>query len=239
MHFRVDDWPVLPSGQSYLGNLSDDNQPNGLGTITLEDDHHFYIGEFVNGKRQGRGFLLTHEEWDNVEDVWQRGTYEEVMATAEFDSCGRVIHVENVGHYVKQKVHHSQWKKSQDGYWQDDAFVKEISLEPLHQSPWKECYTSHFAEWAYIDTFTSSGEYRRYIYEAAPNGDYSFNLDAYITIYDDDHLMCVDTYGRVFVLGIGDTFEYDLYRPGGTDKKQVEAHFTFSLLRESPKKSGE
>ena len=84
MYFRVHDWPVLPSGQSYFGNQSDDNKPNGLGVITLEDDHHFYIGEFVNGKRQGRGFLLTHEEWDSIDSVWVRGSYEEVMATAEF-----------------------------------------------------------------------------------------------------------------------------------------------------------
>ncbi len=231
MYFRVHDWPVLPSGQSYFGNQSDDNKPNGLGVITLEDDHHFYIGEFVNGKRHGRGFLLTHEEWDSIESVWVRGSYEEVMATAEFDSCGRVIHVDNVGHYEKQEVHHEVWKKSQDGYWQDDAFVKEVSLAPLHKSPWKDCYTSHYLDTPYIDTFMRSGEYKNDIDSALPDGACSLNLKAYVTIYDDDHLMFVDSYGCVFVLGIDETFEYDLYYPGCSKDKRVEAHFTYSLYR--------
>ena len=105
MNLYPKDWLALPDGRRYQGEtLQNSGIPHGLGIVTLGDDHHFYVGEFAYGKRHGRGFLLTHKEWDAVESVWVNGTYEEVMKTAEFDCCGRVIHVDRVGHYEKLKV---------------------------------------------------------------------------------------------------------------------------------------
>ena len=227
MYFRTDDWHCLPDGRRYLGALSGE-LPNGLGIITLEDTNHFYAGEFVNGKRHGRGFLLTYLHWTTVESVWERGSYEEVMATAQFDSCGRVIHVDNVGRYVKQKVEHDKWEKTQDGYWENDVFVKEIQLNKLHQSPWNGCATIHTAAHTYLDILGSKSTYFNDIDKAGPDGHYSFNLPAYVTIYDDDHLLFLECYGRVFILGIDDQFTYRLYHHG-----YLEAEYTFTLLKGS------
>ena len=112
MRLEPEQWLTLPDGRRYQGETDEvTNMPDGLGIITCEDFNHFYVGEFRDGKRCGRGFLLTHEQWSAVEPVWVNGSYEEVMATAEFDSCGRVIHTDRVGHYENRNIQHEAWKK--------------------------------------------------------------------------------------------------------------------------------
>ena len=74
MNLYPKDWLALPDGRRYQGEtLENSSIPHGLGIVTLGDDHHFYVGEFAYGKRHGRGFLLTHKEWEAVESVWVTG----------------------------------------------------------------------------------------------------------------------------------------------------------------------
>ena len=209
MNLYPKDWLALPDGRRYQGEtLENSSIPHGLGIVTLGDDHHFYVGEFAYGKRHGRGFLLTHKEWDAVESVWVNGTYEEVMKTAEFDCCGRVIHVDRVGHYEKLKVHHEQWIKDSDGLWAEDNFTKPFDRNALKRAPWKFAMTLYdYDDYGhpivkYSDVFT------KHIADADPDGGYSFNGRAYVTVLDEDHLLFCDRYGHVFKLGLDETHDY-------------------------------
>ena len=205
------EWLALPDGRRYQGEtLENSNVPHGLGIITLDDYLHFYVGEFVNGKKHGRGFTLTHKKWEAVESVWVNGTYEEVMATAEFDSCGRVIHTDRVGHYENQTVHHEQWIKDCDGIWADDSFIKPCDPDALKRTPWKWAmtlydYNSNGSPIVkYADAFT------KHIADAEPDGGYSFNGRAYVTVFDNEHLLFCERNGHVFKLGLDETHDYHI-----------------------------
>lgn len=209
MNLYPEKWLALPDGSRYQGEtLADSLTPHGLGIITLGDDLHFYAGEFAHGKRHGRGFTLTHKKWEAVESVWINGSYEEVMATAEFDSCGRVIHCDRVGHYEKCTVHHEQWIKDCDGRWADDTFIEPCAPDALKRAPWKWAMTlydyddyGHPIE-KYSDVFT------KHIADAGSDGRYSFNGHAYVTVADDEHLLFCDCSGHVFKLGLNETHDY-------------------------------
>ena len=209
MNLYPQEWLALPDGRRYQGETIENSCiPHGLGIITLDDDQHFYVGEFAHGKRHGRGFTLTHKQWEAVEPVWVNGTYEEVMATAMFDSCGRVIHTDRVGHYENFTVHHEQWIKDSDGVWADDNFVEPCDANALKRTPWKYAMTlydyDHYGRPIdnYRDVFT------KHIADADPDGCYSFNGRAYVTVLDDEHLLFCDRYGHVFKLGLDETHDY-------------------------------
>ena len=54
-------WILLPDGKRYQGEIDKaTGLPHGLGMMAL-DATTFYAGEFSNGKRHGRGFLITLE----------------------------------------------------------------------------------------------------------------------------------------------------------------------------------
>ena len=209
MRLYPEKWQELPDGRRFRGEISQEtNLPDGLGIVTCEDFNHFYVGEFRNGKRCGRGFLLHHEKWSALESVWVRGSYEEVMSTAEFDSCGRIIHVDNVGHYDKQTVYHEKWTKECDGIWDDDHQVSEISPNEIHKAPWKWAMTMYDYDCYGRQEVDLSRGFKNHISEAKSDGAYSFNGRAYVTVYDDSHLLFCDCHGHVFTLGLDETHSY-------------------------------
>ena len=58
-------WILLPDGKRYQGEIDTaTGLPHGLGMMAL-DATTFYAGEFSNGKRHGRGFLITLEVEEN------------------------------------------------------------------------------------------------------------------------------------------------------------------------------
>ena len=209
MNLYPDKWLALPDGRRYQGEtLENSCIPHGLGIITLDDESHFYVGEFAQGKRHGRGFLLTHKQWEAVEPVWVNGTYEEVMATAEFDSCGRVIHTDHVGHYENYTVHHEQWIKDSDGVWADDNFIEPCDPDALKRAPWKYAMTMYDYDYSGSPIVKYSDVFTKHIADADADGCYSFNGRAYVTTYDDNHLLFCDRYGHVFKLGLDETHDY-------------------------------
>ncbi|MGN1246897.1 MAG: hypothetical protein ACI4UN_09700 [Muribaculaceae bacterium] len=204
-----DRWLELPDGRRYQGEtLENSCTPHGLGIITLGDDHHFYVGEFAHGKRHGRGFTLTHKQWKAVEPVWVKGTYEEIMATARFDSCGRVIHCDNVGHYENQTVHHEQWIKECDGLWDDDNFNQPSDPDALKRAPWKWAMTQYDCNQYGNPETDFRNAFTNHIADAKPDGGYSFNGSAYVTVFDENHLLFCDCRGHVFTLGIDQSHSY-------------------------------
>lgn len=214
-------WILLPDGKRYQGEIDKaTGLPHGLGMMAL-DATTFYAGEFSNGKRHGRGFLITLEVEEKEGQRWVRGTYEEVMATAEFDSCGRVVHCDRVGHSVPCMVRYEKWVKSNDGTWASDVFVAPADLSALHGKPWKWAETTYKSV-RYRDNSPNpfATEFKNQIREARRDGTYSFNGKAYVTVYDDNHLLFCDTYGHVFVLAPGEEHYYDDMSLGPENKER-------------------
>ena len=214
------EWILLPNGKRYKGEIDKaTGLPHGLGMMAL-DAATFYAGEFSNGKRHGRGFLITHKVEEKEGKRWVSGTYEEVMATAEFDCCGRVVHCDPVGHCEPCIVRHEEWVKSNDGTWACDVFVAPADLSALHCKPWKWAETTYKIV-RYYDNSPSndSSEFKKQIREAGRDGTYSFNGKAFVTVYDGNHLLFCDRYGHVFVLAPGEEHYYD-GMPFGPENKE-------------------
>ena len=213
-------WMQLPDGRRYQGECDETTHlPQGLGIIAIDKDH-FYVGEFKQGKRHGRGFIIYHEVYSRKEQVWVSGSYEEVMATAEFDSCGRVVHCNPVGRYVLQTVTHENWNKLQDGIWDDDNFISPVDLSPLKQNPWKWAETIYTHTDFYDNKPGSPSTFNNNISSARKDGSYSFNGKAFVTVYDDSHLMFCDRYGHVFILGDNEEYHYDVMWSDGTIRER-------------------
>ena len=62
------------------------------------------------------------------------------------------------------------------------------------------------------------------------NGSYSFNGKAFVTVYDDSHLMFCDRYGHVFILGENEEYHYDVMWSNGT----IKARHNFMLRINEP-----
>lgn len=215
------EWQLLPNGKRYQGEIDKaTGLPHGLGMMAL-DAMTFYAGEFSNGKRHGRGFLITHKVEEKEGKKWVNGSYEEVMKTAEFDSCGRVVHCERVGHYVPAIVRHEEWVKSNDGTWACDVFVAPADLSALHGKTWKWAETTYKSVRYYNNSPSPyPGEFKKQIREAGKDGDYSFNGKAFVTVYDSNHLLFCDRYGHVFVLAPGEEHYYDVMPLGPENKER-------------------
>ena len=220
------EWPLLPDGRPYQGEIDKTNSlPHGLGIILL-DDSHYYAGEFRNGKRHGRGFIIHHVVTDKLEKVWVNGSYEEVMATAQFDCCGRVTHVDRVGHVDTRMVRHEKWVKEQDGLWENDAFISPVDLTPLRQRPWKWAETIYTST-EYYDNLPGHhpSTFKKTIRSADANGNYDFNGKAFVTVYDDRHLLFCDRYGHLFRLAAEEEYHYDVMR----DSTCIKERRSFTL----------
>ena len=226
MILHIDEWALMKDGSRYSGKTASDGiTPEGLGIMACTDDE-FLVGDFRDGKLHGRGFRLTHKKWIEIEPVWVNGTYEEVMATAFFDNCGRVVQCDKVGHYENREVGQEEWIKDADGYWENGEFVRPIAHDMLKRMPWKCAVT----EYTVLDYYNNSSSqfpecYTNAIAEARDDGSYSFNGPAYVTIYDDSRLLFCNRYGHVFTLALGEEYHYDdLY-----EDNRIKTRHMFSL----------
>jgi len=71
-------------------------------------------------------------------------SYEEVMSTAEFDSCGRVIHTGPGYRYETRKV--EEWVVLDIGWWEGEKLVKQWAPGG---KPWTQCTLHHKIETQY------------------------------------------------------------------------------------------
>lgn len=231
MILHPEEWALLPYGRRYKGETDKSTMlPNGLGIIAI-DDNHFYAGEFVGGKRHGRGFVIERTVEEREEDVWVNGTCEEVMATAHFDDAGRAISYDQVGHHEHRLVKHTTWTKKHDGKWDSDAYASDADLAALHRYPWKWAVASmcitHFHNGV---PESMPSQYETRINEASAEGDFSLNGKAFVTPYDERHLLFCSRYGDVFVLADGEEHHLSSrYRDG-----KERGCFSFSLRIDSP-----
>ena len=230
MNLHPDKWALLPNGRHYQGDTDTSTMlPHGLGIIAL-DDNHFYAGEFVGGKRHGRGFVIERTAEEREEEVWVNGTYEEVMATAHFDNAGRAISYDNVGHYERRKVLHVSWAKTHDGVWENDLPVSDANIKALHQAPWKwavaECSVSQYC--GSVPDVPSF--YEAPIGELSAEGSIELNGKTFVTPYNEHSLLLCSSQGHVFVLAPGDNKQFfNRYSNGNPSE-----YFSYTLRLEAP-----
>ena len=230
MNLHPDKWALLPDGRHYQGDTDTSTMlPHGLGIIAL-DDNHFYAGEFVGGKRHGRGFVIERTAEEREEEVWVNGTYEEVMATAHFDNAGRAISYDNVGHYERRKVLHVSWAKTHDGVWENDLPVSNANIKALHQAPWKwavaECSVSQYC--GSVPDVPSL--YEAPIGELSAEGSIELNGKTFVTPYNEHSLLLCSSQGHVFVLAPGDNKQFfNRYSNGNPSE-----YFSYTLRLEAP-----
>ena len=230
MNLHPDEWALLPDGRRYQGDTDTSTMlPHGLGIIAL-DDSHFYAGEFVGGKRHGRGFVIERTAEEREEEVWVNGTYEEVMATAHFDNAGRAISYDNVGHYERRKVLHVSWAKTHDGVWENDLPVSDANIKALHQAPWKwavvECSVSQYC--GSVPDVPSF--YEAPIGELSAEGSIELNGKTFVTPYNEHSLLLCSSQGHVFVLAPGDNKQFfNRYSNGNPSE-----YFSYTLKLKAP-----
>ena len=230
MNLHPDKWALLPDGRRYQGDTDTSTMlPHGLGIIAL-DDSHFYAGEFVGGKRHGRGFVIERTAEEREEEVWVNGTYEEVMATAHFDNAGRAISYDNVGRYERRKVLHVSWAKTHDGVWENDLPVSDANIKALHQAPWKwavaECSVSQYC--GSVPDVPSL--YEAPIGELSAEGSIELNGKTFVTPYNEHSLLLCSSQGHVFVLAPGDNKQFfNRYSNGNPSE-----YFSYTLKLEAP-----
>ena len=213
--FKNTDWLTLPNGQKYQGGIdAQTGLPDGLGILVLKEGNYheeqvYYIGELCQGKRDGHGYLLCYRHVE--EQYWQRGTYEEVMSTAEFDSCGRVVHVEPVGKWVTGMTW--RWQIEQNGLWANDVLVSQEPYNFTKIEPWvrgRFCLT--------IQQLTD-GEWKDVEYDRRNSRNFKFSLsetfgywrnkwpgydkEVAVNKFTRDRLIICNEYAHVFTIGYG------------------------------------
>lgn len=230
MNLHPDEWALLPDGRRYQGETDKSTMlPHGFGIIAI-DDSHFYAGEFVGGKRHGRGFVIEHTVEEREEEVRVNGTYEEVMATAHFDNADRAISYDNAGHYERRKVRHDSWTKHHDGKWENDVLVSEVHTEALHSSPWRwatiECSINHY----YNGTPGMPSNYATPLNEASADGSIALNGKAFVSPYDEHRLMFCTSQGHVFALAADHNKQFHSRYSDGN----LRQCFSYSLSLDEP-----
>ena len=205
MSFDLRDWPDQFEGKPYRGEKDPSTgKPEGYGVLLYPDGEGkpvlLYAGAFRQGLRHGRGYLLRLKEVDASYE--RKPTYEEVMSTAEFDSCGRVIHVDNIQSITVHRTE-SLWMLEQDGLWEEDAFVEPC---PRDFTPWKE--SKVYAQWDEVSFGSVSHSYmaeKASVAEAPEAGDLHFGwYDVQLTPLPDGRLLLLEDHGLCVPMVSGD-----------------------------------
>lgn len=219
-------------GKRYVGGLTYSGRPEGFGIIQREPDT-YYVGQFNNGQAYGRGFLLTHKTWTEKQTVTYKGTYEEVMATAEFDSCGRVIHCEPVIHTKEVEETKEGWEITQDGIWSMDQFRNALKHKILESDAWKEAKLGYSTREVYERFDSHAPRYStRPLSEREEDGSLKLEDYCFVTPFDNTSLLLLPHSGAPFRLEIGK--EVVIYAPFTLDSGRDNI-YTFSLGRDYKK----
>ena len=223
-------WLQLADGRKYLGNVSaSSGQPEGLGLLDLGNDT-YYAGNISWGSQSGRGFLISHRKWETVEEVWQPAPYEQIMETADFDQCGRVIHVERVGSYVKHTRNHEEWRMVKDGMWDGDSLMRPVDVSALSREPWSKAVLSYVNGDVYDGSLTYARHYTSCIGNRKSDGELSINRLAFVSLFDAMHLLVCSSYGNVFVIAPG---EEVVFSSRSTSTVTVTYRYALSMGRQA------
>lgn len=188
-------WTELPDGIRLLGDQ------NGLGCIRGQDNLA-YAGELKNGTPNGYGFGFRKKV--TVKTWTRRPTYEEVMSTAEFDSCGRVIYCD--GSMVTEHRDIVEWVNEGIGLWRDGKLVERSKME----------FPKGLVLTAQWDEYTFKKLNHEYLPEDMPldeadaDGRISAGwYSACVQPLPDGRIMVVEDHGAVAILAPGDSFTFE------------------------------
>lgn len=220
-------------GKRYMGETSIGfSRPDGMGIIERKKNT-YYVGEFENGQAYGRGFMLTYKKWQEKHKETVQGTYEEVMETAVFDDCGRVIHCDPVYHTVEFTEDKERWQIIDDGIWEMDSFHQPVSMQIFQSEWWKDAQMGYIV----LDVYRHSGSLSpRYttkpLSARTDEGLISLEEGELITVYDNLSLLVLPHSGAPFRLEVGQ--EHIIYR-ASTSESGRELIYTFSLGKDYKK----
>lgn len=212
--FYSENWPVTPSGKRWYTGRAEQHtpQPHGLGILEYSKKS-YYVGEMREGKRHGRGFMLRQEKQVIKEQYFHHYSYEQVMATAEFDSCGRVISTGPSGEVRTSEKHLVYFVKEQDGLWEDDVFLRPFDFSILRNEPFSQCVLStHQFLLTSNDYPVYWGPYVTPVSEITDKGIITFNgYKGFVTPYDEDHLLVLTNEKDLFIVGVGDASMWETF----------------------------
>ena len=218
IHFRSEDWPMSPDGKRWYDGREGEQTgvPNGLGILEYSKES-YYVGEVREGKRHGRGFMLRQETRVTKEQYFHHYSYEEVMATAEFDSCGRVIHTGPSGEVRTQEKREVFFVKEQDGQWENDHFTQPIDLTLLHSEQFSQCVlTNHHILLTSNDYAVVWGPYVTPVSDVTDKGLITFNgYDCFVTPYDAHRLLLLTNEKSIFIVGVGEASMWETFDKHG------------------------
>ena len=203
-HIYIDKegWLCLPDGTCYRGQLdAETNQPEGLGIVAYSEQL-FYVGELHKGLRHGRGFMLRIVVTTKTVNQFIHYTYEEVMSTAEFDCCGRVISTGPEGHVETYEKKEESFVKEQDGQWSNDQFLTPVDNSVLTREPWSQL--TLVQEKGAVGG-PDYGPYRTPLNTITDEGIIKLNgYEHYVTPYDDTRLMILGPFGLLATCDLKD-----------------------------------
>ena len=208
-----------------------------------EDGHCPAIAKALDGY----GFIFSRNE--TVTTFTRRKTYEEVMSTAEFDSCGRVIHTE--GGMVTKRYTSVEWICEGAGYWHNGAPAQLAENQPASNQPAQPAENQpagNHADPAANPTGThrrlilnavykeySFGKHHRTaldhdfdISEAGPDGHLKGGwYELHVWPLPDGRVLCLEHHGAVFILAPGETF---IYNPDKNDTHYETYIYTLKAI---------
>lgn len=193
--FESNDSVALEDGRRLIGS------ENGLGSIISADGKSFGAGYMVDGVLNGYAFALfeTVKEYEYT----RRPTYEEVMSTAEFDSCGRVIYCD--GSMITERRKEIRWLSAGTGLWEDGRLVKPAKIvfpEGLKLKITRNEYTYGKHNYTYYP--------HEHPLSAANSEGFMSVAQVYVQLLPDGSVMILEQHGHVFILRPGESITLEL-----------------------------
>ncbi len=211
MIYEENDWSLYYEDMPYRGE-SREGVPHGFGVLVLEFDEDeipekYYVGHFVEGVPDGRGYELHRRITRSIRT--RPATYEEVMESASFDAAGRPIHYE-CGPTITEEVVSEDWIIKSDGLWSKGELVEPKKRRKMALKGWTNAilevrHDEVFGKSVYPGGYT----YKLKVAKCSPDGDLSDSGEYLrITPLDEERLMVQDNI-ELFVLRRGEEHIFD------------------------------
>lgn len=208
---------VARNGSVVAGQLS-----AGSVNPSEEDGHCPAIAHALDGY----GFIFSRNE--TVTTFTRRKTYEEVMSTAEFDSCGRVIHTE--GGMVTKRYTSVEWICEGAGYWHNGAPAQPTGnlTPPIAATPPRLILNAVYKEYMFGKHHRTALDHDFDISEAGPDGHLKGGwYELHVWPLPDGRVLCLEHHGAVFILAPGESF---IYNPDKNDTYYKTYIYTLNAI---------
>ena len=240
------------AGQLSAGSVNPSEEAGQLSAGSVNPSEEAGHCPAIAKALDGYGFIFSRNE--TVTTFTRRKTYEEVMSTAEFDSCGRVIHTE--GGMVTEKRTSVEWICEGAGYWQNGAPAQPAENQPAENQPAENQLASNQpaqpdgnpADPTANPTGTHprlilNAVYKEYMFgkhsrtaldhdfdlsEAGPDGHLKGGwYELHVWPLPEGRVLCLEHHGAVFILAPGESF---IYNPDKNDTHYKTYIYTLNAI---------